>query len=228
MTDTITPIRTIVADDDPLARRLVKDALQGAGITVIAEASGGREAVELAIHYKPDVVIMDLLMPGIDGLEATKRIHESRPEVRVIVLTSSEDEELGLHSLRDGAVGYLSKTVDLEALPRAVRGVADGEAAVSRQMTMMLIDRLRLAREGGAGMRPVRSPLTSREWEVLDLLCTGATTDDVADELVLSTETVRSHVKNLLRKLGVSSRADAVEIARRVRDGDLAAEELGA
>lgn len=223
-----TPIRTIVADDDPLARRLVKDALQADGITVIAEASGGREAVELSVHYKPDVVIMDLLMPGIDGLEATRRIQASQPEVRVVVLTSSEDEELGMHTLRGGAAGFLNKTVDLDALPRAVRGVAAGEAAVSRQMTMMLIDRLRHVREGGAGMRPVRSRLTGREWEVLDLLCDGATTDDIADQLVLSTETVRSHVKNLLRKLGVSSRAEAIDIARRVRDGELAADAIGA
>jgi DNA-binding NarL/FixJ family response regulator len=222
--DTPAPLRTIVVDDDPLARRVVKDALQQAGITVIAEAGSGREAVELAAYYEPDVVLMDLVMPGMDGLEATRKIHSTRPGVSVVILTASDDEELGVLGLRAGAVGYLNKRVDLMTLPRVVRAVAAGEAAVPRDLTRRIIERFRRTREDAAGMRPVRSVLTSREWEVLDLLCAGATTEEVADDLVLSTETVRSHVKNILRKLKVSSRAEAIAMARKLREEAASAE----
>jgi len=221
------PLRVIVADDDALARRMLRDVLQAAGIVVIAEASGGREAVELSHFYKPDVVIMDLVMPGIDGLAATRQLAAKAPGVKVVILTSSDDDDIGIMTLRAGAVGFLSKSVGLDALPRALRGARDGEAVVSRRMTMKLVEALRRQREDGAGLRPIRSPLTSREWEVLDLLCQGASTDDVAAALVLSAETVRSHVKNVLRKLDVRSRREAVEAAQRMRQG-LLADELAA
>ena len=175
-----TVLRTIVADDDPLVRRLIRDTLQRADVTVIAEASTGREAVELALFYRPDVVVMDYMMPEMDGIEATRRIFEHDPSIRVVLLTGAGDEELGLRGLRAGASGYLSKEVELEALPRALRGALDGEAAISRQLAMKLIERYRAAPTGGAGLRPVRSRLTDREWEVLDLLSTGATTDQIA------------------------------------------------
>ena len=208
-----TVLRTIVADDDPLVRRLIRDTLQRADVTVIAEASTGREAVELALFYRPDVVVMDYMMPEMDGIEATRRIYEHDPSIRVVLLTGAGDEELGLRGLRAGASGYLSKEVELEALPRALRGALDGEAAISRQLAMKLIERYRAAPSGGAGLRPVRSRLTDREWEVLDLLSTGATTDQIAKNLVLSSETVRSHLKNLYRKLEVNSREEAVRAA---------------
>ena len=210
-------LRTIVADDDPLVRRLIRDTLQRANVTVIAEASTGREAVELALFYRPDVVVMDFMMPEMDGIEATRRIYEHDPSIRVVLLTGAGDEELGLRGLRAGASGYLSKEVELEALPRALRGALEGEAAISRQLAMKLIERYRAAPTGGAGLRPVRSRLTDREWEVLDLLSTGATTDQIAKNLVLSSETVRSHLKNLYRKLEVNSRDEAVRAASRLR-----------
>jgi DNA-binding NarL/FixJ family response regulator len=210
-------LRTIVADDDPLVRRLIRDTLQRAEVTVIAEASTGREAVELALFYRPDVVVMDFMMPEMDGIEATRRIYENDPTIRVVLLTGAGDEELGLRGLRAGASGYLSKEVELEALPRALRGALDGEAAISRQLAMRLIERYRVAPSIGAGLRPVRSRLTDREWEVLDLLSTGATTDQIARNLVLSSETVRSHLKNLYRKLEVNSRDDAVRAATQLR-----------
>ncbi len=221
------PLRVIVADDDALARRMLRDVLQAAGIVVIAEASGGREAVELSLYYKPDVVVMDLVMPVVDGLAATRQIAAKTPDVKVVILTSSDDDDIGIMTLRAGAVGFLSKSVGLDALPRALRGARDGEAVVSRRFTMKLIDALRRQREDAAGLRPIRSPLTSREWEVLDLLCHEASTDDIAAALVLSAETVRSHVKNVLRKLGVRSRREAVEVAQRMRQG-LLADELAA
>src|ERR1700748_1913628 len=210
-------LRTIVADDDPLVRRLIRDTLQRENVTVIAEASTGREAVELTLFYRPDVVVMDYMMPEMDGIEATRRIFEHDPAIRVVLLTGAGDDELGLRGLRAGAAGYLSKEVELESLPRALRGALDGDAAISRRLAMQLIEQYRATPRGGAGMRPVRSRLTDREWEVLDLLATGGTTDEIARSLVLSPETVRSHLKNLYRKLEVNSREDAVLAASRLR-----------
>ena len=212
-------LRVVVVDDDPLARRMLRDVLQDAGITVIAEAGGGREAIELSLYYKPDVVVMDLVMPGMDGVAATRQIVEKAPDVKVVMLTSSDSEEVGLMTLRAGASGFLCKSVGVEALPRALRCARDGEAVVSRSLTMRLIEGMRRVREDGAGMRPIRSPLTPREWEVLDLLCQERSTDDIADTLVLSVETVRSHIKSVLRKLGVRSRQEAVKAASGLRSG---------
>jgi DNA-binding NarL/FixJ family response regulator len=210
-------LRVIIADDDPLARRAVRDALQDAGITVIADATTGREAIELSVYYKPDVVVMDILMPDTDGIAATRAILARKPGITIVMLSSSEDDELGLLCLRAGAAGFLSKSVGVQALPRALRSARAGEAAISRRLTMRVIESMRRVREDGTGIRPVRSRLTCREWEVLDLLCQGKSTEDIAETLVLSSETVRSHVKHLLRKLGVRSRREAVEEAQRMR-----------
>lgn len=208
-------LRVIVADDDPLARRLIRDALQLAGIIVIADASNGVEALELARHYNPDVVLMDVVMPTMDGIEATRRIRAQAPGVKVVMLTRSDDDELALVGLQAGAVGYLTKDISADAIPRVVQGAGAGEAAVSRHLSMRLLERLHALPE--VGLRPVRSALTPREWEVLDLLCTSQTTDQIAELLVLSTETVRSHIKNILRKLKVRSREEAVALAPTLR-----------
>jgi NarL family two-component system response regulator LiaR len=214
------PVRVIVADDDPIARRAVRDALQDAGIVVIAEASNGTDAVALSVHYRPDVVVMDVVMPGLDGIEATRALSARAPEVRVLLLSASagaDEDEVGLLCLRTGAAGFLAKSTAVASLPRAVRAAHNGEAVVSRQLTARLVEGLRQTPVAGVGMRPVRSPLTPREWEVLDLLCLAASTDAIAAQLVLSRETVRSHIKNILRKLGVGSRQQAVDAARALR-----------
>jgi DNA-binding NarL/FixJ family response regulator len=211
-------LRVIVVDDDPLARRQVRDALQAAGVIVVADAADGREAVELTKYYRPDVVLMDVVMPVMDGIKATRQIAKETPGTQVVILTGSDEEELGFLGLKAGAVGFLPKDVSVEAIPRVVRGVDAGEAAFSRQLSRQLVERLQAMPDGGIGLRPVRSPLTPREWEVLDLLCEGKGTDEIADALVLSVETVRSHIKNMLRKLGVRSRAEAVNLAVGLRD----------
>jgi NarL family two-component system response regulator LiaR len=213
-------LRAVIADDDPFARRVIKDALTESGVLVIAEAGNGRQAVELALYYRPDVVIMDAVMPELDGIMATRQLLKMVPDQLVIVLTGvvDEDDELGLLALRAGAAGFLSKDVDIDALPRTLNGVRAGEAAISRRMTKRLIEQLRSAPGGSSGMRPVKSPLTAREWEVIDLLKATRSTDEIAADLVLSTETVRSHVKNILRKLDVRSREEAVAAADRTRN----------
>jgi NarL family two-component system response regulator LiaR len=209
--------RAIVADDDPLARRMIKDALQRADVVVIAEAQNGREAVELALHYRPDVVLMDVVMPELDGIAATRRIIKEQPDQLIVILTSADDEEMGLLGLRCGASGFLTKDLDVDVLPRALHGVLTGEAAISRRLSMRLVEQLRRTPDTVGGLRPVKSPLTPREWEVMDLLAQSHTTEQIAETLVVSRETVRTHVKNILRKLEVRSREEAVVVAYGMR-----------
>jgi len=217
-------LRVLVVDDDPLVRRMIRDVLHPAGILVVGEAQDGRDAVRAARHYKPDVILLDVVMPGVDGLTALEQIIADRQvDAKVVILSVRGEHDLGYLALRMGAVGYLNKDVDVRVLPRVVRDVAEGGAAVSRSFTAALAKRLRDLPEGGVGMRPVRSVLTTREWEIVDQLCTGRSTRQIADALVLSPETVRTHIKNILRKLDVHSRAEVVDLVRRLRSGDLTA-----
>jgi DNA-binding NarL/FixJ family response regulator len=161
---------------------------------------------------------MDVVMPGLDGIAATRQILKERPDQIIVLLTSVDENEFGLLGLRAGAVGFLTKTeVDETAMPRALESAFRGEAVFSRRVGMQLVEHLRNTPEGSSGLRPVKSPLTAREWEVVDLLCAGRGTDEIAEVLVLSTETVRSHIKHILRKLGATSRGEAVQIAQRMR-----------
>jgi NarL family two-component system response regulator LiaR len=160
---------------------------------------------------------MEVSLPDLDGLAATRQILAAAPEIRVLFFSWQDEEETQLEALRSGASGFLSKNVSIETVPRVVERMVRGEAAISRRLTMRLIERLRSLPENGTGMRPIRSQLTSREWEVLDLLCQGKDTKQIAEALVLSEETVYSHAKNLLRKLQVHSRREAIEAAQRLR-----------
>jgi NarL family two-component system response regulator LiaR len=211
------PARVVVVDDDIELRGRLRAALQDAGLTVIAEADNGRDAIDLAAHFRPDVMIMDIVMANIDGLSATRAIAERAPTVRILLLTASDDVELGMVGLRAGAAGHQVKGVPVPEIVRSVQRMAGGEPVVGPELTWRLIDSLRALPVGGQGVRPVRSKLTPREWEVLDLLCAGRTVDQIADELVLARDTVRTHVKRLLRKLGAHSQAEAISIANGIR-----------
>jgi DNA-binding NarL/FixJ family response regulator len=202
-------------------RRAVRDVLGKAGIAVVAEGGDGEDAIELVREHRPDVLLMDIRMPGMDGIAATRRIVQERPEQVVILISGSQDEDLGVMGIRVGAAGFIDKGVDVEALPRIVLGAVRGEAVVSRTLTRRLIDQIRSAPIAGDGFRPVHSPLTRREWEVLDLICQDKTTDEIARAFVVSTETIRSHIKRILHKLGVNSRAEAVAAAHRIRGAGL-------
>jgi two-component system, NarL family, response regulator LiaR len=211
-------IRAVLADPNPLARRAVREALQRGGVVPVAEASTGTEVVELTTFYRPDAVVMDADLTSMDGVEAARIIHERAPQVCVVLLGDESDDALGLRAIHAGAAGFLARDIELQVLPRVLRAALEGEAAISRRLAMKLLESYRRAPRAGAGLRPVRSTLTDREWEVLDLLTSGARTEEIARTLVLSTETVRSHLKNLYRKLGVRSRQEAVEAAQRLRD----------
>ena len=211
------PARVVIVDDDERLRGEIRAALQDAGLTVIAEADNGRDAIDLAAHFKPDVMIMDIVMSNIDGLSATRQIVARAPSVRILLLTASDDVDLGMVGLRAGAAGHQVKGVPVVDIVDAVRRMAHGEPVVGPQLTWRLIESLRALPVGGQGVRPVRSKLTPREWEVLDLLCAGRSVDQIADELVLARDTVRTHVKRLLRKLGAHSQAEAISIANGIR-----------
>jgi NarL family two-component system response regulator LiaR len=212
-------LRVIVAEDDPSVRRAMREALQRAGMTVVGEAEDGREALGLVLEHRPDAVLMDVVMPGLDGLTATRQIVDQTPDQIVILVSRSEDEAIGLASLRAGAVGCLSKDLDVDALPRTVAGAVDGQAAISRRLVMRLVERLRTAAGHAYPSQPGRSRLTPREWDVIELLAERRSTKQIAESLQLSTETVRSHIKHILRKLDARSREEAVTAAERLLEG---------
>ena len=213
------PARVLIAAADPLVRRALHSVLTEPDFELVAETASATEALATAKQQAPDVVLIDVIVEDGDGLETAESIVREAPETRVIVLSASDDETKAIRALRAGARGYLRKDIELDALPRAVMGVLEGEAAISRQLSMTVIEELRKAPPLGPGIRPTVSELTPREWQVLDLLTTGASTADIAVDLVLSPETVLTHVKNILKKLGVHSRRDAVQRAERLRLG---------
>jgi DNA-binding NarL/FixJ family response regulator len=214
-------LRVLVVDDDPLVRRMIRDVLRPAGILVVGEAHDGRDALRAARYYKPDIILLDVVLPGVDGITALEQmVADEQIEAKIVVLSVRGERELGYLALRKGAAGYLNKELDLNVLPRVLRDVVEGGAAVSRTLTADLARRLRELPEAPVGMRPVKSVLTTREWEVVDQLCLGRSTAEIAATLVLSIETVRTHVKNIMRKLEVHSRAEAIEVASRLRAGD--------
>ena len=209
----------LVADGDTLARRAIREALSVAGSTVVAQAADTSQTAALAARYAPDVAVVDSDLQPDGGLAALTAVSEVAPETRVILLASNGGVDGALMALTQGAAGYLARDIELDALGRAVEGVMKGEVAISRAMALRLLERVRVLAGGFDGMRPVRSKLTTREWEVIDLLKTGASTLQMADALVISPDTVHSHVQHIMRKLRVHSRADAVALAERVRTG---------
>jgi two-component system nitrate/nitrite response regulator NarL len=208
-------VRVVIAEHDGLARSMMREALGDAdGIVTVATTGVGREALELVRYYRPRVLILDTALLSDDGVELIGQMLLASPATRVLTI-SIDDDETALAALRAGAVGHLTKDIDPEKLGRLVAHAAAGEAVVPRRLTKPLLERLRQVPD--TGWRPLHSRLTTREWEIVELLGGGATTHDVAERLVLSPTTVYSHVKSLLRKLGVHSRRDAIAAARRLR-----------
>ncbi len=204
--------RTLVVDDHPLTRAALVGLLEQNGFPVVAEAADGEEAVERARELQPDIVLLDLSMPGLGGLEALPRVRAAAPECEVVVLTASGTEENLLAAIRAGAAGYLLKTEAPERIAEFLDGVARGEAALSGEVARRLLDRVRDGGRLDSGVpASIAEQLSAREVEVLLLLDEHLGTDEIARRLFISEHTVRSHVKSLLRKLGVSSRREALE-----------------
>ena len=208
------PIRVVIADDHTRLRSRIREALGADACDVCAEGATADEAIALATEHRPDVVLLDIHMPG-SGIRAARTITETLPETCVVMLTqSSEDSDL-FDSLRAGAQGYLLKGSDPGGLGDALRGVMAGEAAMDARLVARILDEFRAPtkrrfRRGS----PAASKLSAREWEVMELLAEGASTDDVAQRLFLSPTTVRVHVSSVLRKLRVKDRESAFRLLR--------------
>ena len=203
--------RIIVADDHPPTPDALPSLLCRNGSDVVGEAADGAEAIELASSTQPDLVLLDLAMPGMDGLTALPRLRAAAPDCEVVVLTASGTEDNLLAAIRAGAAGYLLKSEPPDRIVGFLRGVAGGEAALSGAVARRLLDQVRDGRIGGGVPDDIAEALSARELEVLLLLDEHHSTDDIARRLFISEHTVRSHVKSLLRKLGVSSRREALE-----------------
>jgi DNA-binding NarL/FixJ family response regulator len=211
----VTTLRVVLADDHPMFRAGLRTLLEDLGVEVVAEAADGRSAVELALQHAPDVVLMDLQMPEVSGLEATRRLSEAAPAVRVLVLTMVEDDATLFAALRAGAAGYLLKGSGPEEIDRAVRGVAAGDAVYGAGVS----DRLRAMFTAGPAIGPAAAPtpfpqLVERERDVLALMAAGASNSEIARRLFLSDKTVRNYVSSIFSKLGVRDRAQAIVRAR--------------
>ncbi len=204
--------RILVVEDHPLTHDALVSLLRTHGFDVVGAAADGGEAIELARDCQPDLVLLDLSMPGVDGLTALPRLREAAPHCEVVVLTASGTEENLLEAIRAGAAGYLLKTEPPERIAAFLEGVADGDAALSGPVARRLLEQVRLGGGRGGGVpERITSLLSARELEVLLLLDEHHGTDEIAQRLFISEHTVRSHVKSLLRKLGVSSRREALE-----------------
>ena len=203
--------RVLIVDDHPLTRDALGSLLTQNGFDLVGEASDGEQAIEVARRLQPELILLDLSMPGMDGLEALPKLREAAPECEVVVLTASVAEENLLASIKAGAAGYLLKTEPPERIVEFLRGVAKGDAALSGSIARRLLDKVREGRDSGGVPDEIAAALSAREVEVLLLLDEHLGTDEIASRLYISEHTVRSHVKSLLRKLGVSSRRQALE-----------------
>jgi len=214
-------IRVIIADDHPVYRdglsRLLSEI---GGFDVVGLAADGNEAVDLASALAPDVVVMDVRMPNLDGIEATRRITTASPTIGVVVLSMFEEDELVFAAVRAGARGYLLKDADDDQIAATLRGIARGEAIFGPTTARRLLEMLgRVPESGTAATQPVFPQLSQREREVLELLARGMRNAAIAAELFLSERTVRNYVSNIFTKLQVDDRAQAVAAARDVGIG---------
>ena len=216
------PAQILIADDHELVRDGLKHMLgYEEDLKVVGEASNGREAVELCRKLQPDLVLMDVRMPEMDGLEATRAIKSEQPSVRVLIITIYQNPDYLLEAIEAGADGYVLKDAPNRQLINAIRRVLEGESPLNQELALLLIQRLSSKasqpverppafERGAAESTPLVNELTLRELEVLRLLAQGKTNQDIADDLLISKATVKAHVQHIIAKLGVSDRTQAV------------------
>jgi NarL family two-component system response regulator LiaR len=201
------PIKILLVDDHAVVRSgLSKFLLVNKDLKLVGEASDGQEAVEKVSLYKPDVVLMDLMMPGMDGIAATREIKKKYPNVKVIALTSFAEQNLVQGALQAGAIGYLQKNVTARELGGAIRAAFEGKMTLSPEATQVLANSVAQPQIAG-------EQLTDRERDVLRCMVEGFNNNEIAENLVISLGTVKFHISNIFHKLGVDSRVEAVKLA---------------
>ena len=202
-------IRVLIADDQPMVRAGIKVMLEASGMTVVAEAENGRDAVALANEHRPDVCLMDIRMPGMDGLEATRQLagsHVANP-LAVVVVTTFDQDDYVHQAIRNGASGFILKDAGPNLLIEAVRAAARGDALISPSITVRLLDNLAGTNLPEAPRQPIE-PLSEREEEVLNLVAIGNTNNEIADTLYISLATAKTHLNHLSNKIGARNRVE--------------------
>jgi DNA-binding NarL/FixJ family response regulator len=211
------PLRVLLVDDHDLFRTGLRNLLEEHGLRVAGEASTGLEAVRLVRELAPDVVVMDLNMPGISGVEATRQVTSLAPLTRVIVLTISDQDEDVMDAIVAGACGYLLKDSSIPDLIRGIESAAVGESLISPHIASKVLQRVRSTAADSVGAETIRAELSDREIEVLKLIANGKDNAQIARDLVISPKTVKNHISNILMKLQIDNRIQAAVYA--VRSG---------
>lgn len=200
-------IRVMIVDDHMMMRTGLRYTLSSfVDLELVAEAGSGSEAIQICPSVKPDVILMDMVMPGMDGVDTTVRIKELCPKIQIIALTSFQEKDMIERAIQAGAIGYLLKNVDAQELARAIRAAHVGRPTLAEEATEALIDSTRQK-------TPIGQDLTPREREILILMSKGLTNQEIAKQLVISISTVKFHAKGILSKLEAANRAEAVNIA---------------
>jgi len=212
----VTPIRVLLVDDHVLFRRGVAGVLAAdPGIEVVGEADDGQRGVEMARELMPDVILMDVSMPGLDGLQATRLIKAEIPYVRIVMLTVSDGDQVLFEAVKSGAQGFLLKNIEPSALLSTLRGIVRGEAPISRTMAARLLDEFARGSRRDAPAPTQAAELTGRERDVLALVAQGRSNKEIAAALDIAENTVKNHLKNILEKLHLENRVQAATYALR-------------